>query len=151
MDQPRPEHPRPQFQRRSWLNLNGEWRFALDFGDSGEERGWPADPTPLTGRITVPFCPESRLSGVHHTDFIPAVWYHRTVRVPEAWRGRRVLLHFGGVDYDCRAWVNGQRVGRHLGGSSSFSFDITAALRAGENDLVVAARDDVRSGAQPRG
>ncbi|MEW6750836.1 MAG: sugar-binding domain-containing protein [Candidatus Latescibacterota bacterium] len=151
MPMPRPEHPRPQFQRQAWLNLNGPWRFAFDPGLSGEEQGWPQDPAGLQGNITVPFCPESRLSGVGHTDFIPAVWYHRTFAVPDSWGACRVLLHFGGVDYDCQAWVNGQAVGRHYGGSASFAFDITAALRPGENQLVVRAQDDVRSGVQPVG
>ena len=151
MAQPRPEHPRPQFVRQQWLNLNGEWDFAFDFGLSGEDRGWPADSSEMKGRITVPFCPESRLSGVAHTDFIPAIWYHRTFTLPARWGGQRVLLHFGAVDYECRAWVNGAPVGNHLGGSSSFHFDITAALSEGDNHLIVCAHDEVRSGLQPRG
>ena len=148
---PRPEHPRPQFQRTRWLNLNGEWDFALDPGLSGEDRGWPGDPSGMDGQINVPFCPESKLSGVAHTDFIAAVWYHRALSVPADWDGLRVLLHFGAVDYECRAWVNGTAVGSHVGGSSSFTFDITGALQPGENHLVVCARDEVRSGLQPRG
>ena len=151
MTQPRPEHPRPQFQRDEWINLNGEWDFAFDFGKSGVEQGWPADPSDLDKTIVVPFCPESKLSGIGHTDFIPAVWYHRTIETPRDWSGKRVFLNFGGVDYDCRAWVNGQPVGRHYGGSSSFSFEITSALRAGENDLVICAQDDIRSGVQAGG
>jgi beta-galactosidase/beta-glucuronidase len=149
--QPRPEHPRPQFRRENWLNLNGTWRFAFDFGLSGEEKGWPSDPAGIDGEIVVPYCPESRLSGVAHTDFIPAAWYHRTLSVPQDWQGRRVFLHFGAVDYDCRAWVNGRLVGRHYGGSAPFAFDVTEALGGGENQLVVCARDDTRSGLQPRG
>jgi beta-galactosidase/beta-glucuronidase len=151
MSQLRPEYPRPQFQRADWLNLNGTWRFAFDFGLSGEEQGWYEDPAALDREIVVPFCPESRLSGVGYTDFIPAIWYHRSFEVPADWAGRRVLLHFGAVDYDCRAWVNGQLVSRHLGGSSSFAFDITPDLKAGPNQLVVCAHDDVRSGRQPAG
>ena len=151
MTQPRPEHPRPQFQRTQWLNLNGIWDFDFDFGLTGEERGWHEDPSGLTQKITVPFCPESKLSGIEHTDFIPAVWYHRTVSIPDAWKGQRILLHFGAVDYDCRAWLNGQFVGRHRGGSSSFAFDLSAALRDGDNQLVVCASDDGRSGLQPGG
>jgi len=99
----------------------------------------------------VPFCPESRLSGFGHTDFIPAVWYHRAFVVPEGWSGKRVHLHFGAVDYGCRAWVNATEVGRHYGGSSSFFFDITSALQGGENHLVVCAEDDTRSPLQPGG
>jgi len=151
MTQPRPEHPRPQFQRENWLNLNGEWAFRIDHGDSGREAGWHEDPSSLTQKITVPFCPESTLSGLGHTDFMPAVWYHRPLAVPPSWSGQRVLLHFGAVDYECHAWVNGESVGVHYGGSSSFHFDITQALQDGDNQLVVLARDDGRSGLQPNG
>ena len=148
---PRPEHPRPQFQRETWLNLNGEWNFAFDFDVKGFDKGWHKNPSGLDKKIIVPFCPESELSGIKYTAFIPAVWYHRTFTVPKNLDGMRVFLNFGAVDYDCRAWVNGTAVGRHYGGSSSFSFEITAALQNGENDLVVCALDDVRSDVQPSG
>ena len=151
MTQPRPEHPRPQFQRENWLNLNGEWAFRIDHGDSGRQALWHEDPSALTQKITVPFCPESSLSGIAHTDFMPAVWYHRPLDIPAAWSGQRIHLHFGAVDYACHAWVNGQPVGIHYGGSSSFCFDITEALQDGDNQLVVLARDDGRSGLQPNG
>ena len=151
MSQPRSEYPRPQFQRDRWLNLNGTWEFGFDFGVSGREKGWHEDPSGLDRKITVPFCPESQLSGIGYTDFIPEVWYHRSFEIPSDWAGKHVLLHFGAVDYDCRVWVNGRSVGRHLGGGSSFSFDITEVLKAGENRLVVSACDDVRSGNQPGG
>ena len=87
---PRGEHPRPQFYREDWVNLNGTWTFALDAGKSGlsrklqESRG-------LERRITVPFCPESVLSGVTHVDFIECMWYQRMISVPAEWSGRRVL------------------------------------------------------------
>jgi beta-galactosidase/beta-glucuronidase len=151
MTEPRPEHPRPQFMRDRWINLNGEWDFAFDFGVSGVEKGWPTDSSQLDRKIVVPFCPESELSGIAHTDFIPAVWYHRGFAVPGDWGGQRVFLHFGAVDYDCRAWVNGRLVGRHYGGSASFSFDITDAMGPGDNDLTVCAIDDLRGGLQPGG
>ena len=79
---PRPEHPRPQFFRDRWINLNGTWDFAFDFGGSGEERGLHENPEALDQSIVVPFCPESTLSGIGYTDFIPAVWYHRTFDLP---------------------------------------------------------------------
>jgi len=148
---PRPEHPRPQFHRESWLNLNGEWNFAFDFDVVGVDEGWAQDPSGFDKKIIVPFCPESELSGIQYTGFIPAVWYHRTFTVPKQWDGMRIFLHFGAVDYDCRAWINGTQVGCHYGGSSSFCFEITKALQAGENDLVVCALDDVRSDVQPSG
>ncbi|HUV64786.1 MAG TPA: hypothetical protein VMW24_12875, partial [Sedimentisphaerales bacterium] len=148
---PRPEHPKPQFQRDTWMNLNGQWNFAFDFNEVGVERGWAKDPSGFDKKITVPFCPESKLSGIQYTGFIPAVWYHRTFTVPGQWDKERIFLHFGAVDYDCRAWVNGTAVGRHYGGSASFCFEISAALRQGQNDLVVCALDDVRSDVQPSG
>ena len=149
--QPRPEHPRPQFQRTTWSNLNGTWNFAIDSGKSGEAKGWPQNPADLDRAITVPFCPESSLSGIQHTDFMPSVWYHRTLDIPDEWTDKRVLLHFGAVDYHCKAWVNGRLIGQHYGGSSSFTFDITDALTSGTNHLVVCANDDTRSGDQPSG
>lgn len=147
----RPEHPKPQFQRDKWMNLNGEWKFAFDFGASGDQKGWQDDPSALDMTIQVPFCPESKLSGIGYTDFIPAVWYSREFAIPTDWRGDRVFLHFGAVDYDCRAWVNGTLVGRHYGGQVSFSFEITQALREGPNTLTVCAVDDTRSTLQPLG
>jgi len=102
---PRPEHPKPQFQRDSWVNLNGQWDFAIDMDKSGVKKGWAKDPSGLDKKITVPFCPESRLSGIGHTGFMPAVWYHRTFSIQKDWSGKRIFLHFGGVDYDCS--VNG--------------------------------------------
>lgn len=148
---PRPEHPRPHFQRAQWINLNGVWTFSFDFGLSGMDREWFAQRR-FAQRIVVPFCPESTLSGVGYTDFIPALWYHRTFCVPPLWAGKRVLLHFGGVDYECAAYVDGECAGRHVGGSSSFAFDITALVKPGKTQhLIVHARDDVRSGAQTCG
>ena len=150
MSIPRPEYPRPQMVRAEWLNLNGAWEFAIDQGRSGRARGLPGA-AGLDGRITVPFCPESALSGVGHTDFIAAVWYRRAVTLPAEWAGKRILLHFGAVDYDSEVWVNGQSAGTHRGGYSSFSLEITALLRAGENIITVYAEDDARSPLQPKG
>lgn len=147
----RPEHPRPQLIRDSWLNLNGPWLFTLDFGDSGEQQGWPDGASSFDREILVPFCPESRLSEIGYTDFIPACWYSRTFLLPQEWSDQRVLLHFGAIDYDCTAWVSWRDVGRHYGGSASFTFDVTDALAPGENIVVVRARDDLRSGVQPGG
>ncbi len=82
---PRPEHPKPQFHRDTWLNLNGQWNFAFDFDVVGVEQGWAKDPSGFDKKITVPFCPESELSGIEYKAFIPAVWYHRTFAVPNDW------------------------------------------------------------------
>ncbi len=147
---PRPEYPRPELFRETWLNLNGLWDFAFDFSDSGEEAGRP-EGTGFDRQIVVPFAPESPLSGIGFTDFIPAVWYKRTFHLPEAWQKKRVFLHFEACDYQTTVWVNGRKIGSHEGGYTPFSFEITSQLRAGENLLIVRARDDVRSRRQPAG
>ena len=150
MNIPRSEYPRPQFRRDAYLNLNGIWQFEIDHGASGRKRGL-VEKERLEQEILVPFCPESKLSGVQHTDFMAAVWYRRSFVLPKEAAGKRVFLHFGGVDYKCEAWVNGRSVGVHEGGFASFSFEITFALCEGENTLVVCAEDDTRSGLQPLG
>jgi beta-galactosidase/beta-glucuronidase len=147
---PRSEHPRPQFYRENWMNLNGEWQFCIDNGNSGRARKlYEADE--LESKIIVPFCPESRLSGVEHTDFMAAVWYKRNIDLPDNWRNGRVILHFGAVDYDTEVWINGVSAGKHRGGYTSFSFDITHLLKDGKNSVAVCAEDDTRSLLQPAG
>jgi len=148
---PRPEHPRPDFERTAWQNLNGKWQLAIDTPKSGLEKGWHTGVDfPLA--INVPFCPESKLSGVAHTDFLEAVWYRRKFAVDAALRGRRLLLHFGAVDYDARVWVNGSEVAHHRGGYTPFCADITDVVNStGENELVVYSEDDERTYFQPMG
>ena len=151
---PRPEHPRPQFYRESWLNLNGTWDFLFDFGNTGVERELHLDENfdrCSVQPITVPFCPESTLSGIGYTDFISAVWYRRRFTLIDAQRTGRVILHFGAVDYRCTVWINGQKAGDHTGGYSSFEFDITGLVCSGENTVTVYAEDDLRSETQPFG
>jgi len=146
---PRPEYPRPQFVRPDWLNLNGEWEFEIDAGDSGLDRG--LRDRKLEGKILVPFCPESKLSGVEHTDFLPAVWYRREAAIPKLWKNRRVLLHFQAVDYDATVWVNGQEVGRHRGGFTPFTCDLSRVVKAGEKAVIVVRARDYRDIPLPRG
>jgi beta-galactosidase/beta-glucuronidase len=151
MSIPRPEHPRPQFERDAWVNLNGPWTYRFDHGRSGAEAGWQ-QAKGFEQAIQVPFCPESRLSGVGYTDFIAGIWYHRRVTVPEAWRGRLVLLHVGAADYECEAFVDGVSAGVHFGGTVGFSFDLTHLVKPGAtHELVLRVYDDTRSGAQPGG
>ena len=147
---PRPEHPQPQFERKSWENLNGAWQFAFDFGKSGLDRHFEERET-LDRSITVPFCPESDLSGVGYKDFIPAVWYLRAFSVKKEQLAGRVLLHFGAVDYEAHVFVNGKKAGVHRGGYTSFCFDVTSLCAEGENRLTVYAADDNRTGKQPHG
>lgn len=147
---PRPEHPQPQFERAAWENLNGQWQFAFDFGKSGFDRHFEERES-LENTITVPFCPESELSGIGCKDFIPAVWYLRTFSVTKEQLAGRVLLHFGAVDYEAHVYINGKEAGTHRGGYTSFCFDITALCAEGENRLTVCAVDDNRTGKQPHG
>ena len=148
---PRKEYPRPQFVRENWMNLNGTWAFEIDNGRSGEARGLQKVGTALSGEITVPFCPESELSGVQHTDFMYGVWYKRTVTVTEKQLKGRAVLHFGAVDYCAKVFVNGELVGTHKGGYVSFEFDVTALLKAGENEIAVYAEDNTRDRLIPSG
>jgi len=138
--------------RQNWQNLNGQWEFAFDFGDSGKERGmWEPDSGGFDKKITVPFCPESELSGIGYKDFMAAVWYRKSIKLTAEQCAGRVLLHFGAVDYRCEVWVNGQKAGWHKGGYSSFTVEITDFVKAGDNIITVCAADDTRSGKQPRG
>ncbi len=148
---PRPEHPQPQFQRPDWISLNGPWQFAFDDRDEGLGAGWHLSEKPFSRNIIVPFCFESRLSGIHDTSFHPVVWYRRQFSLPEAWKGRRVLLHFGAVDYRATVWINGQAAGEHEGGNTPFRFDITGLLRPGQNTVVVRAWDPPEDRSIPRG
>ncbi len=150
MEIPRPEYPRPQCVRSQWLNLNGPWEFAFDPGRSGLARGLP-NAERLEREILVPFCPESALSGLGDVDFHPGVWYRRSFTVPEDWQGGRILLHVGACDYEAVVWLNSQEVGRHRGGYTPFSCDLTPYLRRGENVLVINAEDDTRSPWVPSG
>ncbi len=138
-------------ERTQWLNLNGWWEFEIDTGLSGEEKGYPSGDKKLNSHILVPFCPESRLSGIEEKDFMPCVWYRKSFSVPAEWKGQRILLHFGAVDYDASVWINGQKAGSHRGGYSPFSFDITAFLQDGTNTIVLRAADDARNPLQPSG
>ena len=150
-DLPRAEYPRPQFERADWVNLNGEWTYTFDFAGTGFQRGLHASEG-FDGSIIVPFAPESELSGVGYKDYISNIWYHRTIRMPQEWAGRNVRLNFGAVYYTSEVYIDGQFVGRHFGGSSSFSYDITRYVSDGaEHDLVVKASSDVRSGLQGAG
>ena len=150
MNIPRAEHPNPQWERDTWKNLNGTWEFEFDFGCSAVERRlWEKER--FDREILVPFCPESRLSGIGYTDFISGVAYRRNFELSQEELSGRVLLHFGAVDYEASVYVNGTLVGSHKGGYTSFCFDITKHVAPGPNTLFVAVKDDVRSGLQPKG
>ena len=148
---PRPEHPKPQFRRDSWLNLNGTWAFEIDNSRSGEARGLAKPDAQLPGTITVPFCPESSLSGVGYKDFMLGLWYQRTVELTEKQCEGRVFIHFGAVDYECYVYINGEKAGYHKGGYISFKHEITKYVHPGQNVITVNALDDTRDPMIPRG
>jgi len=149
MNIPRQEHPKPQFMRQGYINLNGLWQFEIDNSCSGVARGLQNPGVTLSGSIMVPFCPESKLSGVENRDFMNGVWYKRTVQLEK--QTGRVRLRFGAVDYACEVFVNGKTAGKHKGGYVSFFFDITELLQAGENEIAVFATDDSRDPLIPSG
>jgi beta-galactosidase/beta-glucuronidase len=147
--QPRAEYPRPQFARQEWMCLNGVWEFEVDQGDSGADRDLLR--RALNQQIVVPFAPESELSGIGASDFLEAVWYRRVVQIPARWADMRLLLHFQAVDHDATVWVNGVEAGRHRGGFSSFTLDITALAQPGAPAEIVLRARDSRHGSQARG
>ncbi len=147
---PRPEYPRPQFRRDEWINLNGEWQFAFDDEDVGIREGWHAGGN-FSRTILVPFPYQSRLSGIGERAFHDVVWYKRSFVLPASASGKRILLHFGAVDYRARVWVNGQFAVCHEGGHVPFRVDITSLLREGENELTVRVEDSSEALDQPRG
>ena len=147
----RSEYPKPQFMRENWLNLNGEWQFEIDNGNSGAERKLFEASQEFSQKINVPFCPESKLSGVENVDFMNSVWYKREFEITEKQLEGRVVLHFGAVDYKTTVYINGNKCGSHKGGYVSFSFDITDYAVLGKNTVTVHAEDDTRSRMIPSG
>jgi len=148
---PRPEYPKPQFRRSSWQNLNGSWAFEIDNGRSGLARGLAKEDASLSGSITVPFCPQSKLSGLAHTDFIYGVWYQKTVQLSAPQLSGIVRLHIGAADYYTTVYVNGQKAGSHKGGYTSFFFDIQSLAKEGDNVITINVEDDERDPMIPCG
>ena len=131
----RKEHPRPQFFRKNWMNLNGKWTCEFSKNIKGFSKS-KLNKKSFAKKINVPFCPESKLSGIGHTDFIQEMYYQKTFKIPETWKNKKILLHFGGVDYESTIYINKKKVGFNQGGSTPFSLDISSFLiKNSENDL----------------
>ncbi len=140
-----PEYPRPIMERSEWSNLNGLWNYTIQPLGKGI-------PTSFDGEILVPFAIESSLSGVGRIlGENKNLWYQRSFIIPSKWKGKKILLHFGAVDWKTEVWVNNIKVGEHTGGFTPFSFDITQALDGSKNTLVVKVWDPTDKGTQPRG
>lgn len=140
-----PEYPRPQMVRSNWLNLNGLWDYAIRSPSQTKSNAYE-------GKLLVPFPIESALSGVMRScDDMSTICYRRTVTIPPEWKGKRVRLLCGGLDWDCRLAVNGHEVGRHRGGFSRFAFDITGSLRWEGLEEIQITVVDPTEGEQPRG
>lgn len=142
---PLSEYPRPQMVRGNWKNLNGLWDYLLKPKDE-------AVPASYTGKILVPFAVESALSGVGKTVGKDSLlWYRTTFGIPSEMKGKNILLHFGAVDWLAEVYINGKKIGMHEGGFDPFSFDITSAVKKGNQQLEVRVWDPTDDGPQPRG
>ncbi len=139
------KYPRPQMVRSQWMNLNGLWDYAIIKKDN-------AEPKKYDGKILVPFCAESSLSGVEKS-VLPDenLWYKRSFNIPTSWKGKKILLHFDAVDWETKVWLNGKLIGQHQGGSDPFTFDVSKYLKNGAQELTVSVWDPTDTGTQPRG
>src|SRR5687767_399104 len=143
---PLPEYPRPQMERGSWANLNGPWNYSVTVKDAGSASSW-------NGKILVPFAIESALSGVGRmVGKDSTLWYNRKFSLKKEMKGKKILLHFGAVDWRTKVFVNGKEAGTHEGGFDPFSFDITSLLKkSGEQEITISVWDPTDEGPQPRG
>jgi hypothetical protein len=137
---PLPEHPRPDWERDEWINLNGVWSFRFDKDDRGLRDNWQGATTDFPRRVNVPFSWAAPLSGL--SDEADIGWYAREIVVPEAWRGRRVFLVVGAADWHTTGWLDGRRLGEHRGGYTPFEFELTPYLRPGDAQRLVLRVDD---------
>ncbi len=148
MSIPRPEHPNPQFEREDWVNLNGEWEFELDRGISGRDRKF-YEREHLDSKIIVPFCPESVLSGIGNTDYLNCVWYLKRVKIKRC--NKRVILHFGAVDYESYIYINHKEVYHNIGGYVGFDIDITDYVKMGKENIITICAIDTHPNGKASG
>ena len=151
---PRPEYPWPDLVRKDWLNLNGEWEFAFDDEYRGvRERWFEPGHGDFPLRIRVPFAYQAPASWIGDPSFHDVVWYRRQVRLPASWRGKRIFLHFGAVNYMARVWLNGRLAVENTGGYTPFYVDVTDTLGLNVEwvTIVVQALFPLRAQDVPRG
>jgi beta-galactosidase/beta-glucuronidase len=140
-----PEYPRPIMERKEWQNLNGLWQYSITSANSPK-------PQKFDGNILVPFPVESSLSGVMKSvGKDKALWYKKIFNIPSSWKGKRVILHFGGVDWKTDVWINDIKIGSHTGGYSPFSFEVSPYLHTKDQVITVKVWDPTSDGPQPRG
>ena len=139
------EYPRPQLERKDWINLNGPWSYSIRNPDD-------LKPQKHDGKILVPFSLESSLSGVMKPlTENQILWYEKEFEIPKKWKNNTILLHFGAVDWKCELFINDDRIGEHTGGYSPFYFDITKNLKNGTNRIILKVTDPTDNSYQPRG
>ena len=134
------EHPRPDFQREMWLNLNGSWDFMFDSKNVGEAEKWFNKPGSFNKKIVVPFPWGSKLSGVNNEAEIG--WYSRQIEIPGNWENKKIFIVFGASDWITTAWLDGQVLGTFQGGYTPFEFDITQFVKKGQKQQLVVRVDD---------
>lgn len=144
------DYPRPQFVRKEWQNLNGEWNFVFDDNDQGETKEYFKN-FPRDKKIIIPFTYETKLSGIEDESVHYIVWYNRKINIlKEQLQNNKVILNFEGSDYKTKVWINGKYIGENIGAYSRFSFNIEKYVVEGENDITIKVEDSL-SKDQPRG
>jgi hypothetical protein len=139
---PLPEHPRPDFERADWKNLNGIWEFKFDASNEGLTSNWSTGNTPFEKTILVPFPWGSNLSGVK--DEADIAWYKREITIDPSWKSKKTFVTIGASDWETTVWLDGQKLGSHQGGYTPFSFDLTPYAKYGETQKLVIRVDDIR-------
>lgn len=142
-------YPRPQFVRENWLNLNGEWDFIFDDENIGEKQKYYNN-FPSSIKIHVPFTYETKMSGINDETIHENIWYHKNISIQNNPTKEATILHFEGSDFITKVWINGNYVGKNIGGYHRFSFDVTNYLIEGENSFTIKVEDSL-SKSQPRG
>ena len=139
------EYPRPQLERKQWLNLNGIWSYSIT--DINSQK-----PDNFDGEILVPFSIESSLSGVMKSlNEKQILWYYKEFEIPDNWKDKNIIIHFNAVDWICELYINDNKIGKHSGGYSEFSFDITKNIKEGKNKILLKVFDPSDKGYQAVG